>query len=93
MGTKFDVPSDLAVVIFRGAKNSGVLVVNQNNVSDVYVDHEPSLLNSVVATGTPAEGTKVAKNGGQVQFTAYTGVLYCRADGATGATDIRVVPS
>lgn len=92
MAVKIPVTTDPAQVIFAGEKGAGVLIVNEENVSDVYISAEAAELNTTKASGTPS-GTKVAKNGGQVQFTAYAGKVYARADGATGDTFIRVIPS
>ena len=93
MASKIPCTADRAQVIYRGEKGDGVLIVNQENVSDVYIDDAASDLNRTSASATPTEGTKVAKNGGQVQFTSKTGLIWGRADGVTGDTFIRVQKS
>lgn len=86
-----NIPAAYAYPFYQGKPGDGVLVVNQLNVADVYVDEAgPDNLMSTDATKTPPSAlcTKVAKNGGAVQFTAFSGKLWARSDGAVGPTQI-----
>jgi hypothetical protein len=80
------ISADHAVAI-RRKPGSNTLFVNQSAV-DVYIDDEGKRLNATVQGVVPS-GTKVAANGGQVNWSSYSGVIYARA---VTATTIEVQP-
>lgn len=83
---------------------STIVLVNQDNVSDVYIfqTEEEGLNIPFSSAGVPqlngaTFGTKLAANGGQLNWTEYKGELWAIASGGVGAngtldTFIRVLP-
>lgn len=61
---------------------STVTIVNQDNVDDVYFDTDPGVLMTVAEGTAPANGTKIAKNGGQLQWPSWRGPVYFRTASA-----------
>jgi hypothetical protein len=80
MAGLIQINDTIATRIYVGQPNHAVLFVNQNAV-DVYLDEEPSLLNSTMTGAVPAGGnaTKLAATGGQVPFSTFTGEIWARA--------------
>lgn len=104
MATRFVGTDRPRRVAFSPPGKTSVLV-NQDNVSDVYIANtEEELMNVPYTVGTGAPkltgnsfGTKLAANGGQLNWTEYTGQLWALASGGVGAdgvatTNIRVLP-
>lgn len=83
---KFRV-SDVQAVAIRRAAGITVTFVNQSTV-DVYLDKSQERLNRTLVGAVP-QGTLLAKNGGQLQWPNFPGVLWSRA--AT-ATQIEILP-
>jgi hypothetical protein len=83
---KLQIPTDYAVPV-RRAPGATVTFINQSAV-DVYFDRDPNRLNSVKTGDTP-DGTKLAANGGQLQWAQFPGTLWFRA---AAATTIEVQP-
>ena len=73
---QFQVDS-LSAVPLRRRFGVQVTLVNQSAV-DVYMDKEPNRLNTT-QPGTPPSCTKIAANGGQVQFQPYEREMWFRA--------------
>lgn len=72
----------------RRKQGSTVTFVNQSTTTDVYFDRQEERLNRAAPGGTP-DGTKLSKNGGQLQYPDFPGVLWFRS---TDDTTIEVVP-
>ena len=83
---KFQVDDDKAVALRRRAGIT-VTLVNQS-ATDVYLNRDPDRLNTTV-TGAVPPGMQLAKNGGQLQYPNFPGVLWFRA---ASKTSIEVVP-
>jgi hypothetical protein len=77
------VPTDIPRAIRRKA-GANITFINQLATDDIYFDNDYGRLAAAVAgsVGT-ANGTLIAKSGGQVQFSAYPGVVYVRSNTAT----------
>jgi hypothetical protein len=83
---KFNVSAVKAAAVRRPAGIT-ITFVNQS-ATDVYFDREEGRLLKTVAGAVP-DGTLLAKNGGQLQWPNFPGVLWFRA--AT-TTTIEVTP-
>ena len=83
---KAAIPIDSAVAV-RRRPGSTVTFVNQS-AQDVYFDRDPNRLNKTLAGAVP-DGTLLAKNGGQLQWPGFPGVVWFRS---AVATSIEVQP-
>jgi len=67
----------------RRKPGTNITFVNQG-ATDVYFDNDPGRINAALPGAlTIANGTKIANSGGQVQFSAFPGVVWVRANAAT----------
>lgn len=74
---QFIVKADRVTQVRRPV-GSTVTIVNQDAANDCYLDFDPMRL-AATAPGAVPNGTKIAKGGGQVQFTSFPGSVYLRA--------------
>jgi hypothetical protein len=84
---EFSVPSGKAKAVRRQAGIT-ITFVNQSTTTDVYFDRQEERLDRTV-TGSVPNGTQLAKNGGQLQWPNFPGVLWFRA---ASDTTIEVTP-
>jgi hypothetical protein len=70
------VSADIPRAIRRRA-GTNITFINQGTV-DIYFDNDFGRLAASVAGVVPS-GTKIANSGGQVQFSAFPGIVYVRA--------------
>ena len=83
---KISVPALKAVAVRREAGIT-ITFVNQS-ATDVYFDRQEERLDRTLAGSVP-DGTLLAKNGGQLQWPNFPGVLWFRA---ASDTSIEVTP-
>lgn len=84
---KFSVPSAKAVAV-RRQPGITITFVNQSATVDVYFDRQEERLNRTLDGAVP-DGTLLAKNGGQLQWPNFPGLLWFRAQ---SDTTIEVTP-